>query len=293
MKRSANLLLSGISLALPGIVHGQLELADPDLDARDPFIPIGFLSVTPTVVQPGVQPEMTWEIEYPSSIPDIVVIDGADGMTTLNDKTDKVNIRVAGVSFESGGTDLPVALWVSVDGGGWNLAFYGTESQVDAGSVVFTQNISPGSTINLAVRGGNSTNGWTETVWTLAPSPNVEALIDGDPLPTDSSAFTTGDPESFMTQFIDANNEVVAGPRDVIHVFEVGSTNPGDSYFDMQDIVVVTTFGKTNNGHGNNEDGFDSSNMGSSTGVGGVDDSSWDADKEMWIDDEKEKIKRK
>ena len=44
-----------------------------------------------------------------------------------------------------------------------------------------------------------------------------------------------------MTQFLDEENHVVLGPRDIIHTFELGSSNPGDWWFDMQDIVCMTT----------------------------------------------------
>ena len=81
-------------------------------------------------------------------------------------------------------------------------------------------------------------------------------------------------------------------------MFEVGSSNPGDSYFDMQDIVVVTTFGKNNNGHGNSLDGVDSSSPG---GGGGGPNGEYDASADPdnpdydpdYIDDERKKIKKK
>jgi hypothetical protein len=294
MKLSANTLVTGGLLATIGLLGAQAPAPSGGSNTHgDPFTPVGFLTVTPTVVQPGVQPEMTWGIEYPQSIPDLVVIDTAGGMTTQNDKSDKVTVRVAGVSFSTEGTDLPVALWVRIDSGPWNLVFYGTETQVDAGAPVYQQSVTTGTRVDLAARGRTVNGNWTETQWTLSSSPNVAALIDGSPLPTESSAFTTGETEGFMSQYIDGNNEIVAGPRDVIHVFEVGSSTPGNSLFDMQDIVVVTTFGKTNNGHGNNDDGYDVSNPGSGSGVGGVGDTTTDPETGEYIDDERLKIKKK
>lgn len=291
MKISANVLVTGGLFAAAGLLGAQDATPDSTVNHGDPYLPVGTMKVTPEVVQPGVQPEVTWGIEYPKSIPDLVHIDSNGGMTTLNDQSDKINIRVAGVSFASGDTDLPVALWVRVDNGSWNLIFYGTESEV-SGDVVFSQTIHDGTRVDLAARGRTSDGGWSETQWTLSSSPNVEALVHGDELPSNSSDFSNGQVEDFMSQYVDSTvTEVVAGPRDIIHVFEVGSSDPGDSYFDMQDIVVVTTFGRNNNGHGNNEDGFDSSNQGNSTGVGGVGDTNMlDG---VYIDDEKKHIKRK
>lgn len=285
MKVNAIALIAGTLYAATS--HLPAQIIDPDgtgVSHGDPFTPVGSLSVYPEVVYPGVYPEMTWAIEYPQSIPDLVVIDSKGGMTTINDKSDRLTIRVAGVSYGSGGTDLEIALWVRLNGGTWNLIHYGTEDEV-TGDVVFQQNIQPGTKVDLAARGRTSGGSWGNTYWTISDSPNVAALIDGNTLPSESSAFATGQFEDFMTQFVDESNKVEAGPRDVIHVFEVGSSTPGDSFFDMQDIVVVSTFGreKNNNGHGNNEDGVDMSNPGNAPFE----------DSDPYLDDEKTKIKKK
>ena len=249
----------------------------------DPYEPIGDLTVTPTVVQPGVHPEMFWGIEYPKSIPDLTVIVPPGKLVTTNDKPVKLTMRVAGVSFSDGDTDLPVALWVRTSStGSWTLLFYGRENDVIANEVVYKETISSGTHVDFAARGQSASGSWTTTQWTLADTPNIAAVIDGDSLPSESPAFVSGGMEDFMTQFVDANDEVEAGPRDIVHLFEVGSTEPGVTAFDMQDIVVVTTLERDNNGHGNNEDSVDMSNPGQAP----FDDS------DPFIDDEKKHIKR-
>lgn len=254
----------------------------------DPLTPVGGLTVTPTVVQPGVQPNMKWGIDYPKSIADLAIVKPSGRLVTINEKTEKVEIRVAGVSNSgSEGSDLPVALWVRVDSGAWDLVFYGTEKEVDATTPIFSQTVSSGTQIDFASRSADSSSGWNDTQWTVEDSPNIAGLINEDPAPPESSAFYNGGAESFMTQHLDENSEIVAGPRDIIHVFELDDSEAGDSDFDMQDIVIVTTF-KNNNGHGNNEDGVDVSNPGQ--GSGGP---NGEVDESGHIDDEKQHIKRK
>ena len=51
----------------------------------------------------------------------------------------------------------------------------------------------------------------------------------------------------------------------MIFLFELDASNPTQGSFDQQDLVVLASFKscpKTNNGHGNNLDGIDSSNPG-------------------------------
>ena len=245
----------------------------------DPFTPVGNLLVTPTVVQPGVHPEMFWNIDYPYAIPDLVVVDNAGGMTLLNDKSDRLTVRVAGVGEHTN----RVAVWVRIDNGTWNMVFYGTEADVDAGAAVFTTTVQPGTRVDLAARGTDDVGGWGPVQWTLDSASTLDALIDGAPLP----GTITTEPESFMSQYVGPNGELVAGPRDIVHVFEVETSDPASSDYDLQDVVVVSTYGRNNNGHGNNTDGVDMSNPGESDGTAGS------TETDPYVDDEKSKILRK
>jgi secreted trypsin-like serine protease len=73
--------------------------------------------------------------------------------------------------------------------------------------------------------------------------------------------------ESFIKPYLTATNKVQIGPMDVIVFMELTHTNSqkSDPGYDLQDMVLLVTFkskAKTNNGHGNNIDGIDSSNPG-------------------------------
>jgi hypothetical protein len=233
----------------------------------DPFTPVGKLTVTPTVVQPGVQPKMDWDIEFPKTLSDLALI-VPPGQLVLTQTTD-VKVRVTGVAFQSGNTDLPVGLWVRVGGSAaaWQMVFYGTERDVQPDEyVVDLKNVPAGTEIDFAGRGRASNGSWYTTRWTIDDDPTVIGLVSGDSVPDYAPAYDQGRIESFMTQFLDQNNRIILGPRDIIHTFELASTTPGDWYFDMQDLVIVTTLGKNNNGHGNNLDGVDVSNPGQGGG---------------------------
>ncbi len=297
--------ISAKQLVLPGVLFGAglVTAQDPVLNGGetgshgDPFTPVGKLKVTPTVVQPGVQPNMFWEIEYPKSIEDLTVIVEPGKLVTTNTNTETLEVRVAGVSYESGeGVDLPVAMWVRLDGGSWDLIFYGRTDEVDPSNVVFSQSIPEGTQVDFAFRGRKSDGSWGATQWTLEDTPNIDSVISGDPVPADSSAFSSGSVESFVTQFVDdSTNTIVAGPRDIIYFSEVGSTTPGSTAFDMQDLVALVKF-RDNRGHGNNADGYDADNTGTGTsGVGGVDDTIVNDELGTgdYLDDEGKKIKRK
>jgi hypothetical protein len=66
-------------------------------------------------------------------------------------------------------------------------------------------------------------------------------MVNGDRVPDFVPAYEQGRIESFMTQFLDEKNHVVLGPRNIIHTFELGTSSPGAWWFDMQDIVCMTT----------------------------------------------------
>lgn len=235
----------------------------------DPYTPVGTLTVTPTVVQPGVQPLMDWGIEYPKVVPEIIE-KTPEGKITTKECVD-LKIRVAGVAFQSGSTNLYTGLWVRVGGSSsaWEMVFYGRENEVEPDVYVFEEkNIQPGVEIDLGGRGRSSNGSWYSMRWTADSGSTVVGLVNGDPVPDYAPAYDQGRIESFMTQYLDENNNVVLGPRDIIYTFELASTNPGDWWYDMQDLVVIVTVEpcKNNNGHGNNEDGVDVSNPGQGGG---------------------------
>ena len=216
----------------------------------DPYEPVGDLTVTPTIVQPGVHPQMFWNIEYPEVVEDLVDV-GEDSEVYTN-KNLRVQVRMAGVAFQSGSTPLPTALWIRVGGGSWQLLFYGRHYDVNPAEFVFNQEVGENTRIDFAARGKNSRGRWYSTRWTASSMEEVIGLRNGEEVPYYAPAYNQGSVEDFLTQFIadtdnDGNMNVVLGPRDMIYLFELASTNPGDWWFDMQDLVAVVTFDEPDN----------------------------------------------
>ncbi len=240
----------GLAGSLAGQTNGESSGTSPH---GDPYTPVGSISVTPTVVQPGVQPNMVWGIEYPKAAGDLSDIDTAGGVTPKT--TVDVKVRVMGVAWQYGNTLLPTALWVRVGAASaWELVFFGSGEDVNPEKVVFERKgVLPGTRIDFSARGQSPTGPWYSTRSTSTPELTVLGMVNGDNVPEFAPAYEQGRIESFMTPFLDDNNtRVVLGPHDIIHTFELGSTNPGDWWFDMQDIVCVTTLSEKKTGAGSN-----------------------------------------
>ena len=62
MQATQLVLLLALGSPLSGEIIGSVPNSNPT-PHKDPYTPIGSISVTPTVVQPGVRPKMVWEIE--------------------------------------------------------------------------------------------------------------------------------------------------------------------------------------------------------------------------------------
>lgn len=208
---------------------------------KDPYTPIGSISVTPTVVQPGVRPRMVWGIKYPEAVADISELD-PNGTINLQQKVD-LKVRVMGVALQAGSTQLPAALWVRVGASApWELIFYGRGGDVQPDEIVFEKSGVPANTqIDFSARSQRAYGGWYGAQSTSDTTLSVIGMVNGDRVPDFVPAYKQGRIESFMTQFLDDENHVVLGPRDIIHTFELGTSSPGAWWFDMQDIVCMTT----------------------------------------------------
>ena len=234
-------LLLALGSPLSGEIIGSVPNNSNPSGHKDPYTPIGSISVTPTVVQPGVRPKMVWEIEYPEAVADISDVD-SNGTITPKQRVD-LKVRVMGVALQAGHTQLPAALWVRVGASApWELVFYGRENDVQPDEIVFEKkNVLPDTKIDFSARGQSASGSWYATHSTAGSDLSVIGMVNGDKVPDYAPAYEQGRIESFMTQFLDEDNHVVLGPRDIIHTFELGTSNPGAWWFDMQDIVCMTT----------------------------------------------------
>ena len=256
---------------------------------QEPLLPVGSLDAFPTMVQTGTHPTLTWEIQYPESVEDIIVIDPEDGsLSPIEDMC--IEVRVLGASYQLGTDRKGRPIWGYVEAQArmstsspFIRFFYDTQDRVKPSYTYGKGTVMAGERIDFRARCFDGQN-WKPWRSTESSTANVVALINGDQPPSTVPAFQQGDIEEFLRPYLDAGGYISIGPKDVIYLIELGQTNTQASGFDLQDIVLLATFDycKNNNGHGNNVDGVDVSNPGQGGGgPNGEDDPSGPVDDEI------------
>lgn len=275
---SALVLCPNSALAVPGNGNGN-----GNGNNKLPLLPTGTLDAYPTLVQTGTHPTLTWEIEYPENIVDIVVCPGP--ITPIEDLC--MDIRILGaphrVGYDNKGRPVYGYVQAAVRVGEtnpWTLFFYDVHDAVKPSQVYYSGPVQAGQRIDFRARCYEN-GAWTPMQGTDGDTSNLAVLINGDPLPDYAR---DGEIKSFLQPYIDAGGNVSIGPKDVLYLFELNESDPSSVRYDMQDLALLVTFDycKNNNGHGNNVDGVDVSNPGrGSGGPNGEDDPSGTVDDEI------------
>lgn len=214
-----------------------------------PQIPIGTLEVNRGFLRTGTSPTLTWAATYPQPAEEAVIIDESHTATTT--KKVKVNVRVAGSSLQSGNVSLPTKLDMKVGGGSWSQRFLGVASDVSL-TPVYSASLPANTSVDFRFQGASSQAknnpqsekaadwNWAHgAVSTGTSSVGIIALVDGDAVPASILANT----KSFLMSYLAADAKTIdIGPRDVIYLSELQSTDANSSNFDLQDLVIVVTF---------------------------------------------------
>ena len=235
-------------------------------------MPSGWLTAFPTIVQTGTKPTLTWGINFPSVVKDYVVIIPPSTLETSSEGLDcEVRILGAGVTVSSGSNGfsfVPTEAQISFDGSSYTRIFYGTNLNVNPNTVVWSRtNISKTKRIRFGGRYYYN-NKWGPYFNSQSGTQNVRSLVNGDTPPSNVPQYGAPSLESFLKPYLGPDGKVKIGPMDVIVFMELTHTDSqqSDPGYDLQDLVLLVTFkpkARTNNGHGNNLDGIDSSNPGS------------------------------
>jgi len=250
-----------------------------------PLVPSGWLSAYPTVVQTGAHPTLTWGINYPSVVKDYISITDPATVKTKEILDCEIRVLGAGVTAgnSSGYTFVPTRAELNYGGAGYTQIFYGTNLNVNPNTVVWSKtDIPKNKTFDF---GGKYfyNNAWGPYFNSTSGSTgNVRSLVAGDVPPSNIPQWNAPSLEQFLKPYLDPSGKVAIGPMDVIVFMELTHTNKSDPGYDLQDMVLLVTFKtkvKTNNGHGNNIDGIDSSNPGSAPFI--------NLDTDPTVDDEK------
>jgi hypothetical protein len=256
--------LSIILLTAFGLVPA---LADSPSTHGDPYTPVGSLNVTRLLLRTGVKPMLSWEIEYPQLTLDVVMRASKGGFTPKvpvlmqirvagknnnghGNNLDGVDVSNPGVGEggpngevdESGSDDDEKKvshLMVSNGSGGWvdllNQEFIGNDSK----DTLYSAVIQPGELIDLAAQ-VTSASGESESFqWSQMNNYLAVGLVNGDPFPTTNAA---AEINGLLSPYVDDDRTVVIGPREMLCVFELNTSDPASDSYDLQDLVVVITF---------------------------------------------------
>ena len=104
--------------------------------------------------------------------------------------------------------------------------------------------------------GSGSCNGTTYTTYNSSSnSANVKSLKSGDPVPTTPGFLGQTSIDGYLTaastnpvtnrpivKVSGSTRTIDLAPNQVIYLFELGNGNPGETAFDLQDMVVLATF---------------------------------------------------
>lgn len=223
--------------------------------ATDPAVPVGTLDAFPTIVQTGTHPTLTWDIQYPSLVEDVINITPPG--TIQATQTLFMDVRIVGTGvtrafFDSRGRltsteSVTAQARMRINSGSWSTIFQGNLYQVNPNQVVHTRQVVNGTVINFGGRYLNSDGSWSTTYTSQSSTTNVIALVDGDLVPNRVPDYGAPTLESFLRPYMTSDNRVNIGPMDVIYVMELTHTNQNDSGFDLQDMVVLVTFRRVTN----------------------------------------------
>lgn len=229
-------------------------------DNVDPLTPVGTLDAYPAIVKTGTHPTLTWAIQYPETLEQILTKDNVCAA-----------IRVVGASVvtgydEEGGEQYAqVQADVNIGDGNWVTFFQDSQDNLVAGWVYANAGVVANTRPQF--RGRTFIDGgWTSFETTGSGSTSAVILTDGDPLPTYVPAIARGDIESYLAPYVDNGGNVKIGPKEMLILFELETADRRSPKYNLQDLVVLTSidYCKNNNGHGNNIDGVDVSNPGKS-----------------------------
>ncbi|MGK7939848.1 MAG: hypothetical protein AB4062_06800 [Crocosphaera sp.] len=132
------------------------------------------------------------------------------------------------------GDDIPVETKLYVDG---------TEETWDTNASLNLSNQPAGTSFDVeSIAGdGSMCDGHDMTVSSNhSNSPQLEVLVNGDPAP-DLTPFANQNTIEFFLQNYIKDGKVNIANNQAIYLFELGTTDQGDSAFDMQDNVVLAT----------------------------------------------------
>jgi hypothetical protein len=241
------------SAALKAVVLTTFATLFGSAFGQDPLVPaITHFTATPSFVQVGASPTLSWGIKYPALVKDIVTITPPGTVTPKKKCT--VDVRVIGASVKvvwlnSWGVVTkwewaPTEAQVSIANGTYSRIFYNTQDKVNPNTIVYNKTVNAGQAINFA--GRYYYDGWSSLYKSTSSGGNVVALVNGDNPPTTTPLYQQPTIEDFIKPYLDGQGRIKIGPKDVIYLMELTHTNKNDGGFDLQDLALLATFKEVN-----------------------------------------------
>lgn len=198
-------------------------------------------SAYPSRVLVGANPKLNWYITFPKTIDDVVNIN-PDGSVTTKDMVD-MTVRVLGASSQFGGQGWKKTQGaVRVSSAGYVKFFEGVQPDVKPTKDYHNVRVNNGSRIDFRGRNEKRPGQWNNWWSTESSSYNVLTASDGDLPPIWSGSNSQRDPKDFVEPYLDGEERLKLGPRDIIIFFELGNQANYYGAKDTQDLVLLVTF---------------------------------------------------
>ena len=211
-----------------------------------PAMPIGTLSITPTIIQTDTKPNMTWNITYPLSVKEFVNITAPGGIMLNQNMTCDVRILGAGVTTKNPNgsiNHIEASGMIRYNGSlTWSPVFDDkeTDSSVQRQGIIKTLNITAGTVMDFG--GQYRLNDSWSPFFNSTNSTNVRSLVNGDTCPRYIPAYIAPPLAPFLKPYLDSSNKLRIGPMDVMISMDLTHADPTSSGSNFQDLVLLITF---------------------------------------------------
>ena len=233
------------TLTLSVLALGTLD--SPNSNAStEPSTPIGSMTASPTVVQTGTKPTLTWNINYPSVVKNYVTITPGGGtVTPLQNLICDIRVLGLGVTTQNSNGSINYIETKSLIKYNGSASFVTLYDGKETDTIVQQQGIAKTYTVttNKPMDFGGQyyyNNAWSTARYST--SGYVWALVNGDTCPSRIPDYNAPSLESFLKNYLDSSNKVRIGPMDVIIFMELTHTNTADVGYDQQDCVLLVSF---------------------------------------------------
>jgi len=203
-----------------------------------PAIPTGTLNVNQLMVRQGEAPALTWNIEYPTQVTDVIDITPEDEIIPKTKL--RIRVKMIGVGLtDQHGTQYPAKVYMKFGNASWNNIFTGSSADVQPNKKLVNKVVQPGTTFKFAAKVN-----WGSYDYYYNESPNIKILKNGDTPPSVAAGYSDQTSVAAYLRPYIKNGKIALGPMDIIYVSELTHSSTSHHGYDMQDAITLVTFEK-------------------------------------------------